>query len=722
MFYKLSQLIVKPSKNASTTSEVYIAQPNHEQESLGGKLFVMIEIESDKGWDIKVIDFLINNIHKNYYESDKLLLRQRIQTLKTEHIFETALTKTNNDFENFIKNEKIQITNNLINITAGIINEDKIHFVNTGKNKVFLIYKTNSEEEYKIIDIVKQSQSNEPIFDDKKLFSNVISGEIPKKGNFLITNEALPEYISEKQLTQIITTLPPAGAVEQIKNTLTKINSYISFLAVLIKNTTIEKPSVESTSKPSTHESIINLNKTEETTENILTPSGIINTKKIQAKIPQILIKKQENQSTLTLKDKILTKRKTNIIKKITVIFKLFFGIFANLYKKIVNNKSQGDTNKEKKINRKGKILLLVACFFIILFVINTIRTGNQNQQDTQKQSEEDLAALIEQKQNKAESSLLYSNEEKAGELFNEIEELMKQLPQETEEQKVKYNELNTKLNLQLEKIRRITKIENPQEIANLKQINGSANPKNIILAENKIYAGDTEQNSIYTVDLTDNTITTINTKADTKLQFPVILSDKSILYFNNQNILKIITPEDAIDNLDITLLVDSNNIKAADVYNNRLYLLSTENQIYRYNPSNQGFGSAYSWIQETINTTDAINMSIDGYIYILKQNGEVIRLLKGFTEEFKIETIEPELTSPTKIFASIDNDFLYIMEPLNNRLIIFDKEGEFIAQYQSDKFDNLSDFIIDEENKLMYFLNGSSIYSAQAVHMQNAE
>ena len=113
-----------------------------------------------------------------------------------------------------------------------------IHVANIGKNKVFLVYKSSQaaktnavagEDEYKITDIVHGDKpaKNKIEFQDGKFFSNVISGQIPEKGIFIFTNEALPEYVSSKQLIQITTTLPPLSAVEQIKGMLTKINSYV---------------------------------------------------------------------------------------------------------------------------------------------------------------------------------------------------------------------------------------------------------------------------------------------------------------------------------------------------------------------------------------------------------------------------------------------------------------------------------------------------------------
>jgi hypothetical protein len=48
----------------------------------------------------------------------------------------------------------------------------------------------------------------------------------------------------------------------------------------------------------------------------------------------------------------------------------------------------------------------------------------------------------------------------------------------------------------------------------------------------------------------------------------------------------------------------------------------------------------------------------------------------------------------------------------------VFNKKGDFINQYTSNKFDNLKDFQIDEANKKIYFLNGTTVYSIEAVHL----
>jgi len=118
-----------------------------------------------------------------------------------------------------------------------------------------------------------------------KLFSNVVSGKIPVNGYFLVINEALSEYLSNKQLIRIITKLSPAGAAEQIRNLLEQINSYVSFLGIIIKNTAVSAMSGEELKNRLEEEIMVEdykpeITRTEEKTEEIMTPAGLVNLKK----------------------------------------------------------------------------------------------------------------------------------------------------------------------------------------------------------------------------------------------------------------------------------------------------------------------------------------------------------------------------------------------------------------------------------------------------------
>lgn len=763
---KIAQLILTPGAKAGTAGEIFIAQPDANKEMLAGKLFILVEIESNKANGLKMINFLIENLHNNYYQNEKLILRERIKTVKIEHIFESALAKTNKNLAEFLRAEKIKLNPRLINATAGVIYENNLYFANIGKNKAFLLYHRDEEtKKYGIADVIKQSEEpgkKTPI-NSNKLFSSVISGHIPKNGYFVFTNEALPEYISGKQMIEIITTLPPAGAAEQIKNSLSKINHYVSFFGIIIKNTAGRADAAEAkqhlvsgtdgiaeTATPSTPESISNLNRMEEKTEKLLTPKGLINFKKwlnllnilnpaaILAKAP----KKQSAASTL--KDKIFFKKKAAMprVKKIAsgaknaVIYIIYALKMAADKDKLLSAAAKiksipGAFNEKicdlfrwfKGLSKKNKILLAVALGSIFLLLQNLLVLSIKNNEIKKEKAYTDLIKPIEQKQNQVAASLLYGNEDSAKKLLAEIKELLAKLPRETDEQIKQYEIFEKKLNEQLGKVMHVVKIENPKELAVFSNLNPNAAPANLILSpDGKIYAGDSGQKTIYSLDLSNNLITAIaglDPKIKT-LKYPFVSKSGNVYYFNGDSIVRLNAKTEKITSLPVNIPDNPRNIAAAAGYNNKLYLLDKQkNQIYRFNEREDKFTAATKWMKESADFSQATDMSIDGRIYVLLANGELLKYLRGKKEDFALDAVEPAIEQATKAAVSKNLEYIYILEPSKQRLIVFNKSGDFLTQYQSDKFTGLKDFAVDEQMKKIYFLNNSSVYELEATHFE---
>lgn len=763
MYYKLAQLVLTPGRRSQTVSEIYLAQPDSIKESLAGKLFILIEVEQNNSDGLKIINFLIDNISNNYYQNEKIYLREKISSLKVEHIFEASLAKTNKNFQEYLEKEKIKINPRLINATVGVLHENMIHVANTGKNKAFLVYKSNSDAEskdssdeqsfYKIIDIARdeKSKKNKADCQSEKFFSNVVSGQMPEKGIFIFANEALPEYISSKQLIQIATTLPPLSAVEQIKNMLTRINSYVSFLGIIVKSTAAEKNEEESQSAIiSTQNSIENLNRTEESTENFLAPTGVINSKKILAGIFTKIFKPGGNQTPtasnkVSLKDKIFVKKKRFIfLEKIWQTIKDFgihlINIFFFVLKSLTSREKFSELKSQSKeqtnnlltnlktslfsLNNKSRTLLIVAAACFGIFIISVSYSGYSSKQEALKQAYTDLVAQIEQKQNQTDAFLIYNNEDGTRLILKEIEDLLKNFPQDSEEQKNKYQEIKRSVEGQLEKVRKIIKIDDSQEIANFFNLNSNAQPQNLaFLPElNKIYAGDSNQKTIYIVDLKQNLITPITGFSQTisALSFPMVTKEKNIYYLNNNNITIFDASTEQLNNNPIELKTELDKIANADVYNNNVYLLAAQdNKIYKYDKSGNGFLAPKNWLSEDVDLADSVDLEIDGNIYVLKKNGEIIKLLKGKAQTFNIERIDPEIEQATKMSLLPDQNFIYILEPEKKRLTVFNKEGQLIRQYQSDQWQDLRDLAVDEKNKIIYLLNGSSLIKFTAQHIK---
>ena len=760
MNYKIAQLILTPSQRISSTSEVFVAQPDAHKETLAGKIFALIEIETKRAEDLKVINFLINNLTFEYYQNEKMLLRERMPSLKVEHIFESALAKTNKKLAEFLQNEKIKLNQNLINLTVGVIYKNQLHFTNLGKNKALLIYKNKAEIEqakYKLANITEQTKTAEfkKPATITKLFSSVVSGSIPAGSYFLFTNETLPEYLSTKELIEVITTLPPTSAMEQIKNLLEKINLYVPFLAILIKNTTGEPAEIKvSTYQPTTQTSIQSLNLTEEATEKLLTPSGLINFKnwfagankffsninplaKLRSKKSKqniILLKKPADFNWFTKFFKFFKNLLSYLARLIIYLFQIFsdrkklhqlFSLNQSKFKSRfvgLKNNLRKFNFWFKNLNKKNQLILTISLICLFIFMNNSIWLSWRNKEKEKQSSSNQLIQLIEQKQNQIDASLLYNNEAGAKKLLDETTNLTEQLPRSTAKQKSQYKKFLTQNTIFSEKINHLIKIDTPLELANLINLNSQADPKNLIKVGKKIYLADNGQKSIYSLEIESKIVTAITEIKPTiiDLNFPVTDGKNKIYYLNSTNLIGLNSLNEEISQLSLALPANLKKIAGLTLFNNRLYFLDSQGQqIYRLSSTNNGFGDATSWLSERVDLTQTVSLDIDGNIYLLKTDGLVLKFARGKKQDFNLAAVEPALSATTKLIVSLEQKYLYLLEPKTKRLVVFDKTGKFLVQYLINQFNDLKDFIVDETAKKIYFLNKTSVYLVEAQHFE---
>ena len=742
MNYRIGQLILTPISKNNTISEVFVAQPDTEKEALAGKIFILLEIESKRSDGLKLANFLINYINNSYYQNEKLILKEKIPSLRIEHIFESVVSRANKKILEFIKEENIKITTNFLNCTIGLIYHDEIFFSTAGKNRALLIYKIpkNNTKPHKTIDLNKNSPEDEEK-SKNKLFANVISGIIPEGSSFIFSNEALPEYLSPKQLANITTTLPPTSAVEQIKNTLSQINEYISFIAVIVKSSRTPLEDDKENTKQSilAEDSINKLNDTEQDTESILSPSGNIKIKTYYQTISSFfskLIPESNSNTTLFLRasskintrafkfyiNKFFSSIKSILINILNFLFFIFKSLnnvekLQNLYsssKKTTRNTIFLIKNRSFRFKKKYKIIIVIFIISIAgltyeLNKINKIKITEEN-----KIQYDNIKDSIEQKQNQAEANLLYNNEDNAKELFIEIKNLLAEFPRETEDQNNDYALFSDKLNLQLDKVRKIVEIPNENSILNFSTINKNSKVKTIILTSDNIYAGDPDQDSIYIYNL-DTKLTTTITDLNNRLEninYPTINNEEIIYWFNNDSIIKLNTDTEEIFDIPLEKSPDS-NIVAMSTYNQRTYMLDNKlSQIYRYEKGDNGFLGFSKWLNKEHDLSKTVSLDIDGHVYTLEEDGTIHKFLKGNEENFIQDLIEPPLNSANKILVSKENDFIYILDSNNARIVIFSKDGKFIEQHQSKNLELINDFIVNEINKISYILSNNQIYS----------
>ncbi len=153
----------------------------------------------------------------------------------------------------------------------------------------------------------------------------------------------------------------------------------------------------------------------------------------------------------------------------------------------------------------------------------------------------------------------------------------------------------------------------------------------------------------------------------------------------------------------------------ALGAYGKYLYVLSSEdNQIYKYARLRSKYSSGSGYNSDA-DLKNAISMTIDGDIYVLKKGGSIVRLFKGKQQQFKIENLTVDLSDATQLYTSAELDNLYILDPVNKRVIITTKSESGISRYYGqvvfEELENIRGMYVEKNENKLHILTDKEIY-----------
>lgn len=166
-------------------------------------------------------------------------------------------------------------------------------------------------------------------------------------------------------------------------------------------------------------------------------------------------------------------------------------------------------------------------------------------------------------------------------------------------------------------------------------------------------------------------------------------------------------------------------DLRAIDSYGGTIYILdAAKNQIYKYVHTDKGYASKaapYFPTNTQINLSRAVDMAIDGDVWILNRNSTIQRFRAGVPVAFQLTGLKTPLKNPTAIYTRPEVDALYIADSGNRRVVVFDKNGRFTAEFkpysaESDRFSNLQDLTVNDAKRKMYLVNDRAALLASVV------
>lgn len=166
-------------------------------------------------------------------------------------------------------------------------------------------------------------------------------------------------------------------------------------------------------------------------------------------------------------------------------------------------------------------------------------------------------------------------------------------------------------------------------------------------------------------------------------------------------------------------------DVTACAAFEGSFYLLDGENgQILKF-PAEQLTSLPDDWAgaDERDELAGALDMVIDGRIYVLLENGTIQTYYRGNADGALSVAVEPGLTQPVALFGGPASAYLYVADgEEGGRITRLDRSGGETRQYllprdapdgAAEAFAAMEDFVVDEAAGIIYVLSGNQIWSA---------
>ena len=730
--HKIYNLAIETENSKHVKSKCFSSKPVKEKDKKLGKIFGFISMQSEDAKIPDFINFIIDQIKINYYSFAKEN-EDAVSEYNIEEALEGALQKTNIDIFAFLEKEKISILLQDIHILIAAIKNHGISFSAAGNIHGYLFhFKKNSI--YQIINVYENIASADNL-NPLKFFTQTISGQIANMDSMFFCTSNILDYLSLDKIKTIITQNEAPDCARFLKTILSQVSTPKHFIFSIIsvqKNIVAEKPLSTiynfDYAKAASRDSIKKLAHTEKTTERFLNPSLRMTVKRFartlqsnvydyfknlkDGTLSKIIFKQKKDQQSFKTENpayaqKTYTKRirislraiqENKIFQWVLFAIKRFFKTF---FKKFV------------ELPLKTKTIAIISIMLTALFIQSIYHLAITNKYKKEEQQFETALNDIKKLRDAAEASIIYQDEDAARNLYIKANNSFENIPKKYTDDPKSLEEKG-KIQEKLRELRHIENIEDPIVLGNWKNLDPKASiSPTLIYANSTLYSQNLSNSQIYTLDVNTHIIGSVYASATflSEVRSSTLLKNEALFLNNKQTLFSFNILNGNIKPIPIRLDGGS-KIIAMENYNNKIYLLDAKNNtIIKFTYSSAGLSNPENWIRDDIvDITDGVDLAIDGNIYVLKNNGEVIKLLNGKLTTFSVKSIDPALEHPTKIFTTPQSAYLYILDPPNKRIVLLDKNGKLVRQYFSEKFTSLKNFIVSEKEKKIYVLDGNMI------------
>jgi hypothetical protein len=365
---------------------------------------------------------------------------------------------------------------------------------------------------------------------------------------------------------------------------------------------------------------------------------------------------------------------------------------------------------------RRAHLLLFAAAIVAFLLIFLVVRLSTSSQRSQTKAELQQLVTQITADIHTADNRRLAGDMEAANAILQRAEDQAKQvMDNESGLFRVEALDLLDNIRAKREEINNIVRVS-PRVLVNVSGQNADVSAQGLIgISDGEMTVFDRQNaygillNNVYEPKKIADDDLIIDAAPFSRYKSQVFLTTgNSVIELSNNQLTTMKTEDPAgwVTGKDI------------ETYLRYLYVLVPEkNKIEKYERLSNRYGTPVDY-NVNGDLAGSLDMVIDGAVYVLKEGGTIVKLLRGESKTFSIRFLPQDaLKSATKLYKVADGNF-YFLDPAHARVIVAtdggtNGESSYVKQYilEGEQLSGLKDLYVDPDQTHLYVLDDKRVY-----------
>lgn len=611
-----------------------------------------------------------------------------------------------------------------LNAIIGLAVDQTVYLSGTGELTAIFLHKL-PKGKYQVFNLARGIQTEQVAAGWQKVFVVILDGDLNAGDVFCVCNQNPQHELSPEEFHSILATLPPQSAAMKLRQSFPAKTDMALFI--------LRVSGEEGRPRVSAPTSLKHLQASREQTKLMLDDQKPSFFRGFIFWIALFL----KNRYGWWRLIKALWRLGFGSVKIVLIIFRDLSRWFFWLARRLTSSerkeifKTAGSSCKNrmnffhekiKHIPKTSRYLILAALVMVVIIIFGVISVSRSRQAREERAAFEVSATRVETLGDAVESALIYKDENKARTLLNQATSALNAIITDDPDNQKRLQTIRVELETMTKNLRRINEIENPEILASAAATAGQPTLSIMTLVEDNLYLLGNNQ-TIYRLNSSEKKIETV-IQTDFGSATAASVDETVLAWLDDKSVINLLAAPDGTIKA-AAAAPDSEKWVDLYAYADRLYVLSPRDglnsQVYRLSRADTELGPPIPWIKSlNAELSDAVSLAVDGTVFVLRANGKILRFVSGRDVTWTQGTIEPELTSASNIWTSTNSSFIYVLDPVGQRLVVYEKEsGNLKVQYHSGNFIGLTDFAVDETNKTIYLLGNGNVYKIEATHLK---